>query len=278
MWVQVHDVRLSLYEWPGDGPPVLFTHATSFHARCWDAVIAQLPGCHCFAVDQRGHGQSDKPTPPNIWRSFGEDLAALAERLPLQGAIGVGHSLGGFATALAAALVPDAFAALLLIDPVIQPRHLYHGRTAGEHFTARRRNHWPSPEAMLERFAERAPFNRWQPNVLHDYCTYGLLPAENGDGFVLACPPAIEADVYAGTSECDIYPELATVQVPTVVLRADRFNSNPTSDLSSSPTAPDLARHFRHGRDVPLPDHTHFIPMEDPALVAQHVRELLARV
>ena len=46
-------------------------------------------------------------------------------------------------------------------------------------------------------------------------------------------------------------------------------------DMSSSPTAPDLASHFEHGEDVYLPEYSHFMPMEDPGLVARHVLELL---
>jgi lipase len=270
----VNGVNLAVYEWPGEGPPVLLAHANSFHARCWDAVVAALPGRRCIAFDQRGHGRSDKPAPPYRWPAFGEDLAALARALGLRGAIGVGHSLGGYATALAAARAPEAFAALLLVDPVILPRARYGHRLEGEHFAARRRNRWASPAAMYERFRDREPFRRWQPRVLRDYCEHGLLPAPDGDGLVLACPPAVEADIYAGASETDIYPEIATVRVPVVVLRGFPSQVNPAEDLSASPTAPDLAAHFPHGRDVLLREQSHFIPMEVPEVVAAWVREL----
>jgi hypothetical protein len=49
-------------------------------------------------------------------------------------------------------------------------------------------------------------------------------------------------------------------------------------DMSASPTAPDLAEHFADAEDVPLPNMTHFIPMQDPGLVAGHVLEMLWRV
>ncbi len=271
--VTVGPVSLMLYEWPGDGPPILFAHGNSFHARCWDQVVAHLPGHRCLAVDLRGHGLSDKPAPPYRWRSFAEDLVALGHALELQGAVGVGHSLGGYATALAAALAPDLFAALLLVDPVIFPALVYGHAFEGGHFAARRRNEWTSPEAMVERFRHRLPFNRWKPEVLHDYCQYGLLPA--GAGYLLACPPAIEAAIYTSATEEPIYAELATIQVPTVVLRGHPHDLNAATDLSASPTAPDLAAHFPHGRDVQLLNHSHFIPMETPTLVAGYIRDLL---
>jgi pimeloyl-ACP methyl ester carboxylesterase len=272
-------VELTLFEWPGDGPAVFFAHATGFHARCWDQVIAHLPGRHCYSLDMRGHGRSDKPAPPYPWRNFGEDVAAVAREIGLRGAIGVGHSKGGYAVTLAAALAPGAFAALLLVDPVIMPREAYDRvpEGSGDHFAARRRNEWTSWEEMYERFREREPFSRWEDAVLRDYCKHGLLPDPNGEGYVLACPPQIEAAVYAGAAGQSIYDEIATIDIPVRVLRAKSRQAD-MRDMSGSPAAPDLAAHFQDAEDVPLPDFTHFIPMEDPGLVARHAEEMIARV
>src|SRR5712692_1741421 len=191
--VAVNGVELAVWEWAGEGPPILFCHATGFHARCWDQVIAHLPGRRCFALDFRGHGRSSKPAPPYLWREFGEDVAALATALGLSGAVGVGHSMGGHAVTLAASLKPDAFSTLLLLDPVIRGKQAYTGPWQEAHFVAKRRNRWASPQEMFDRFKDRAPFETWDRAVLRDYCEYGLEP--DGDGFVLACPPAIEASI-----------------------------------------------------------------------------------
>src|SRR3954469_8271949 len=113
----VRGVELAAWEWPGDGPGLLFAHATGFHGRCWDEVIRGLPARRAIAVDMRGHGRSGKPAPPYHWREFGEDLAEVARVLELRGAVGVGHSMGGHSIAMAAALQPAAFSSLLLVDP-----------------------------------------------------------------------------------------------------------------------------------------------------------------
>ncbi len=273
---QVNGVELCLFEWPGEGPPLFFAHATSFHARCWDKVIARLPGRHAFAVDMRGHGRSEKPAPPYHWRRFGEDVAVLARALDLRGAVGIGHSMGGHSVTLAAALEPERFAALLLVDATISSPERYAQRREpqGEHPAARRRSQWASADELFERFRVR-PYPHWDPEVLRDYCDYGLLPAPDGQGFVLACPPAVEAATYAGSGD-DIYKEIATIAAPVRVLRAR--DPIPGQPFSGSPTAPDLASRFQRGEDVFLPDHSHFIPMESPALVAGHVEEMAARV
>lgn len=265
---------LAVFEWPGADPPVLFVHATGFHARCWDQVIAQLPGQHCYAVDMRGHGRSHKPPPPYPWRRFADDLVVLGRALGLHGAIAAGHSMGGHSVTYAAALDPALFAGLLLIDPVIMPREFYVGLWAGEHFAARRRDRWASPDEMYERFKSRSPFDRWDLAVLRDYCDYGLLRAEDGDGFVLACPPVIEASVYQHSTAANIYPELAKIDLPVRLLRAGRPAARPF-DMEGSPTAPDLAQFFRRCDDTALAEHSHFIPMEAPDLVAACVLDLL---
>lgn len=232
-------------------------------------MIAQLGDHHCFALDMRGHGRSSAPDPPYNWRDFGVDLVAVARHFGVRGALAVGHSMGGHATALAAALAPELFHRLVLIDPVILPRAAYAEPPRPEHFAARRRNRWASAAEMVDRFGDRLPFSRWEPQVLRDYCEYGLRPAPDGDGYVLACPPAVEAAIYAASINADIYAELATVQAPVQVIRCGTPRPPATWDMSASPTAPDLAAQFAHGSDRLLPEYSHFMPMEAPALAAK---------
>ncbi|MCC6381376.1 MAG: alpha/beta hydrolase [Dehalococcoidia bacterium] len=271
-------VTLQVYEWPGEDPPILLVHATGFHARCWDQVVARLPGRRVVALDMRGHGLSEKPEPPYSWRSFGGDVAAVCRALGLRGAIGVGHSKGGHAVTLAAALAPGTFTSLLLIDPVILEPRLYRGRPqGGEHFAARRRDRWASPAEMFDRFRSRPPFATWEPAVLRDYCDYGLVPAPDGDGYVLACPPRIEAAVYtSGGSDADIYDEIAAIDIPVRIIRARQREAGAPGDMSRSPTYPGLVRHFPNAEDLYLPDYSHFIPMEAPTFVAGQVLERIA--
>ena len=259
--------QLAVWEWPGSGTPILFTHATGFHARLWDRIIENLPGRHCFAIDLRGHGQSGKNFDSYSWRRFGEDTAAVAAELGLRDAVGVGHSIGGHAMALAAALQPSAFSRLLLIDPVIQSPDRYDSAPTEVGFVARRKARWKSAQEMFERFRERPPFSTWNPDILHDYCEYGLLP--DGDDFVLACPPEIEASIYPGWNlpEADISVEIASIEQPTTVMRSGKQMTKEKFDLSTSATDPLLASRIRRGQDVYLEHCSHFIPMEKPELI-----------
>jgi lipase len=272
--VLVNGVEIALWDWPGEGAPVFFCHATGFHGRIWDRVIAHLPGRRCLAFDAHGHGRSGKPEPPYFWRNFAADVIAIAESLGLSGALGVGHSMGGHAVTLGAALRPVAFARLLLIDPVIRAKETYIGRWTQAEFVAKRRNQWASAQEMFERFENRQPFDAWDRRVLRDYCEYGLTPA--GGEFALACPPGIEAEIYAESPavESNIYSEIASIQIPVHIVRSGRY-PDPANVMGTSPTAPDLASSFAHGTDTLLAEHSHFIPMESPELVAKLITDAL---
>jgi len=82
--------------------------------------------------------------------------------------------------------------------------------------------------------------------------------------------------MYALTNapESDIYREINHLSLSVTVMRAGRLTDPAKFDPSASPTAPDLASRFQHGRDLYFPDHTHFLPMESPELVAAHARML----
>ena len=268
---------LCWFEWgaPSPGhPTILLVHATGFHARCWDQVVAALPaGTHVIAPDLRGHGRSYRPASIGNWAATGDDLLPLLDALPPGPLIGAGHSMGGVCIVRAAAQRPDRFQRLVLIDPVIFAPEYYaeHHGDAGDpddHFVSKRRNHWASADAMIERFAARDPYSGWDPAVLADYCTHGLLPRADGDGFELACPPRLEASAYLGNAAFNPHAAAANIACPVTVVRARNGTRTGQLDFSISPTWPGTASAFPHGTDLHWSDCTHFIPMEAPARIA----------
>jgi len=268
--------ELAVWEWSGEDPPFLFAHATGFHGRCWDRIIRMFPERRCLALDARGHGRSSGLELPYHWRIFGHDMAAVAEHWNLQDAVGIGHSSGGHTTVQAAALRPRTYRALLLLDPTIFPPEYYGTEPLDAAFTLRRRNVWASPDEMFDRFKDRLPFARWRPEILRDYCEFGVLP--QNEQFVLACTPAVEASIYENSKAAasNIYAEVAQVEQPVVVMRAGTERKPGTFDMAASPTASDLASRFAHGRDIVLPEVSHFIPMERPERVAEEIEKLAA--
>src|ERR1700679_1527705 len=252
--LDVGEVRLGAWHWRGDGPTVVFTHAAGFHSRVWDETIKHLEGFDCWALDMRGHGQSDKPEPPYFWNNFVEDTARAVELLNIKNALGVGHSMGGHSIAGAAAKASDRFAALMRIDPIILEPGVYEVPARIGHTVSHRRNEWTSAEQMFDRFKNIKPFVTWNRQVLRDYCQFGLVANEAGNGFVLACPPHVEQSIYdhANHASANIHAAIRALTIPVEVL---------TPGSPEKIVAPDLEKYFSRGYKTALPDQSHFIPM-----------------
>lgn len=280
-FVGVNGVQLCYFE-AGEkfkaGGTILLIHATGFHARCWDRTIHLLGYRHVVAIDLRGHGRSEK-VGPFSWDVFGADLAEFVRVLNLGNIVAAGHSMGGHSLCQAASKVQDRFQRLLLVDPVIlspenytQPKTHRHAwlNEQDEHPVARRRNHFDSEQAMFDNYHGRGSFASWREDSLRDYCQFGCLPNEKG--VVLACPPQVEAEIYKGSAECDVHAMIREIKIPVTVLRAEMHEIEPgVMDFTASPTWPFLASCFAQGADVYLPHLSHFIPMQDPEFVAQHL-------
>jgi pimeloyl-ACP methyl ester carboxylesterase len=278
------DVELCYFERgpAGSAHQVLLLHATGFHARCWDRVIDLLPeDVHVIAVDLRGHGRSEKK-PPYIWSSFAEDISELVSVLGLTRLVAAGHSMGGHCLVQVAERIPRAFRSLILVDPVIMAPELYaqdsrHGfERVEDHPVSRRRAMWRGWEEMFARFETRHPYSLWRRDVLEDYCRHGVLLQADGT-WTLACPPQVEASIYMADTSTDVHSRIPRIRMPVTVLRAMERNFPQTPepgapmDFSTSPTWSKLADAFPQGRDVYLPELTHFIPMQAPEVVAGYL-------
>lgn len=276
--------ELCWFEWgyPADHrPTLLLLHATGFHARCWDATIAALPtDWHIIALDLRGHGRSYRPASLSDWLVTADDVVDFVQATCAAPVFAVGHSMGGYVAARTAALVPENIAGLLLVDPVMMPREFYgdvpqnlDGELA-DHPVARRRSRWEGADQMNAHFSARSPYVQWRPDVLSDYCRFGLVPALGGDDWELACPPALEASAYMGSWRNNPYDWIGAITCPTTILRARNAERQGPMDFSISPTAPDLSAAIAGAKDLHWPEISHFIPMEVPDRLAALIASL----
>jgi pimeloyl-ACP methyl ester carboxylesterase len=103
------------------GTPVLLVHGLSSNARLWDGVAERLAaaGHPVAAVDQRGHGQSDKPDDGYDFATLTDDLLVVLAELGWRGAPApwlAGQSWGANVVLEVAARHPDTTAGLVLVD------------------------------------------------------------------------------------------------------------------------------------------------------------------
>jgi pimeloyl-ACP methyl ester carboxylesterase len=99
-------------------PSFLLVHGLASNALLWDEVAAELSkaGHASYAVDLRGHGESDLPDSGYDAGTAAADLAAVAVALELRDLVVVGQSWGGNVVVRLAAEHPALVKALGLVD------------------------------------------------------------------------------------------------------------------------------------------------------------------
>src|SRR5687768_7247630 len=109
-------VRLHCLDWGGAGRPLVLLHGLASSCRIWDFTAPLLAErFRVFALDQRGHGLSDRPGSYTFAEVTG-DLAGLLQGLGLERPVIAGHSWGASVALQFAAKYPEVPAALALID------------------------------------------------------------------------------------------------------------------------------------------------------------------
>src|SRR4029077_2376290 len=105
------------YDERGDGLPIVMLSSGSHDRHDYDALRDRLPShFRTVALDWPGHGESPAiPSPASAMR-FADIAEEFVEQLAPDGAIVVGNSVGGFATARLAIRRPELVRGLVLID------------------------------------------------------------------------------------------------------------------------------------------------------------------
>jgi pimeloyl-ACP methyl ester carboxylesterase len=95
----------------GSGPPIVLIHGVTLSVITWARQLAGLADNHrVIAIDQRGHGPSTAGSDGYTLDRLAEDVVEVLYELDVEGAVLVGHSLGGMVTMTAAINSPDRLA------------------------------------------------------------------------------------------------------------------------------------------------------------------------
>jgi len=123
-FLTVNRLRQHLLEWGTSGRPVLLLHGFLEHAHAWDLVAPRLAdaGYHVFALDWRGHGDSQWIGAGGYYHfpDYTADLAILSRLLGGSVAL-VGHSMGATAAMQYAGSEPERVWALVCVDGLGPP-------------------------------------------------------------------------------------------------------------------------------------------------------------
>ncbi len=254
-------------------PTVVFYHATGFVSELWEPVIRELgDDFHCIALDQRGHGGSDKTAPSYTWHDTASDFQNFLEAMLLKHVIAIGHSSGATSIAVTAARKPELIERAVLIEPTLR------SRVAGAYSPERgqaliertrsRRARWPSREAMRASLGQRPPYNSWTDEMLQLFVDHATVQNENGE-VELLCTPEVEAQIYSSFSNFDPWPDLPNLRQPVLVVHGSGPSMFPTTP------AAELMAVLPNAQLVELPEGGHLILMEAPLQVAAAIKEFL---
>jgi pimeloyl-ACP methyl ester carboxylesterase len=122
-FITAHGLRLHYLRWSPDAghphfPPILLLHGLASSAHIWNFVAPLLAeqGYNVTALDQRGHGESDKPDSGYNFASIIADDRAVVEALAIERPIVVGHSWGAMVALEYAVTSSEETTALVLVD------------------------------------------------------------------------------------------------------------------------------------------------------------------
>ncbi|MFJ9181073.1 alpha/beta fold hydrolase [Streptomyces sp. NPDC102360] len=202
----------------GHNPGVLLLHGLMGRASHWAGTTRWLAERHrAVALDQRGHGQSDKPPEgPFDREAYVLDAEAALVQLGLEPAVLIGHSMGALTAWQLAARRPDLVRGLVICDMRASALGAASQREWEDWFKA-----WPLPFATLadvrKWFGEDDPWVE-RPNPARGEF-YAEVMTETVDGWrpVFSRRQMLQA---RSTWVHDAHwEELAAVQCPTLVLR-----------------------------------------------------------
>jgi pimeloyl-ACP methyl ester carboxylesterase len=113
-----HGVRIH-YEVEGDGPPLVLLHGTADGLQGWreTGFVDGLKDDHRLVlIDQRGHGQSDKPhdVAAYDWLLLVDDVTGVLNDLAITSADVLGYSAGSFIALAMAMSAPERVRSLIL--------------------------------------------------------------------------------------------------------------------------------------------------------------------
>jgi len=97
------------------GVPVVYVHGNT-GSSIWFSLVMDVPGCHTVALDMPNFGQSSPLEGDISIERYAAYVAGFMDAKGLQGAVVVGHSLGGCVVQALALERPDLVKAMVLVD------------------------------------------------------------------------------------------------------------------------------------------------------------------
>ncbi|TFV49649.1 alpha/beta fold hydrolase [Bradyrhizobium niftali] len=203
----------------GSGKPVLFSHGWPLSADMWDAQMLFLAerGYRTVAFDRRGFGRSSQPWTGYDYDTFADDIAELIKHLELKEVTLVGFSMGGGDIARYVARHGSARVSKFVLLSCVTPLFV---KTA---------DHDGVDKSVFDGI--KAGLIKDRPQFLDDFnplfygTNHGMKVSQGvfQQTLQIALQASIKAtlDCVTAFSETDFRPDMAKIDVPTLVVHGE---------------------------------------------------------
>lgn len=268
---KIEDTEIPYLFYEGDGPPLIFLHATGFMPWLWHPIARALADSYrIFAPSFCDHRETEPEKGGLGWMTLAEDLSRFCGRLQLENPFLVGHSMGATVSMMAHATCDLPAAGMVLIEPILLPPELYkHPISVEQHPFAskaiRRTNFWRDRVEAKAYLHSRSLFQGWNEEMLELYLRYGI--SGDDDGLRLTCSPRREAALFMGGMQYDPWPLLSRVSCPVLILEGEKsYNRELIDQNRIRSLLANCTHRWVEGAG-------HLIPMEKPQEVSRLIRE-----
>ena len=262
-------------------PLMIFSHATGFHARTYLPLFEALAQHYrIVAPDARGHGFSTveaNPVALRSWRRYYDDLSFIINQFN-EPVFLAGHSIGGMCSLVAAHRHPERIRGVFAIDPVlldplqgsVMKTLQVLGKNEGFSLATgakRRRAEFADSNEAFESYRGKRSFSAWPEAWLRHYTQDAFKPsagAADASRVTLRCRPEWESRTFS-VVEAWPWTQLAKQGCPVKLLLAERGS---TCGKRSQALLKTIRPHWSQ---TVVQGCTHFLPMENTALVAANM-------
>lgn len=241
------------YEEQGQGIPAIFLHGFPFDHSIWEPLIPLLKNdARMILPDLRGFGRSPAVGDSYTMRLQAEDVAHLMDRLEIEKAVLVGHSMGGYITLAFAQAYPDRLLGLGFV-----------ATQAGADSPERRQSRLKTAEMVTHKGARVVA-----SDMVNTLTNKKELLQPIHELIMKAQPAGIVGALKGMADRHDLTDELSHMNVPAVVI------AGASDQLISRDRVETMAQMLPKGWLVEIPNAGHMLMMEDPQAVAAHLQQL----
>jgi pimeloyl-ACP methyl ester carboxylesterase len=241
------------------GTPVIMLHGYPDSSYAFTPMLPYLPPTiRAIAPTQRGWGEASRLNGDYSMDDYARDILALMDRLSIERAVVVGHSMGSLIAQRVAILQPERVIGLMLIGSVSTfSRH----PDLNELLTFLQTLEDPIDPEFVREFQEGMFVREPAP---------GLLDALIGES--IQAPVATWQAAMAGIMAFDSSAELARISAPTVIVWGDQ------DDLCSRAEQEILLAGIPNSRLSVYRGEGHVVNWEKPEAIAAELVDLASRV